>query len=125
MASRESLHEKLLTISPNVYYQTPSSIKMQYPCIRYSLQRQKTRHADNIRYKNHDCYLVTYISRHVYDEIINIMPTKFTYCRFDRPYTADNLHHYVFEIYYASPSPICGHDVATVDETLDYINENG
>lgn len=100
MDRRLELHGKLLEIAPKAYYQKPSSEKMKYPCFVYELSKVKPKHADNRLYKKFTAYTVTYISLSVTDSIIDTMLTGFSYCRFDRKYEADDLHHYVFELFY-------------------------
>ena len=99
--SREELSQFLKdrTGIRNLYFQPPSTVKMSYPCIRYSLSEIQQRHADNNVYSTKKRYQLMLISKdpdnpHV--DLIAALPT----CRFNRSYTADNLYHYVFEIYY-------------------------
>lgn len=102
MASRLELHEELCDIleNRNVYYQPPASIKMNYPCIRYSLSGIDSLRADDRQYKNTRRYEIILIDTNpdsiFFDRILN----RFSMCSFDRPYTADNLNHFVFTIYY-------------------------
>ncbi len=86
--------------SNKIYFQTPGSSRMVYPCCIYELQKLDIRYADDIRYKNHECYQVILIDPNpdsvYFDRILN----EFTYIRFDRHYTADDLNHFVFTIYF-------------------------
>lgn len=100
MEKRLELHEKLLTLCKNVYYQPPSSEKMVYPCIRYSPTVPDVKYADNRVYASRHAYLVTYISRLPADGISDRFFDTFSYIHPDRYYTADNLHHYTFVLYY-------------------------
>lgn len=100
MGTRLELHEELLSLAPNVYFQPPSSVKLSYPCIVYHLSDIDTLYADNRSYKNFKSYLVTYISRRPNDEKVDEILNHFSYCRFDRPYVADNLQHYAFVLFY-------------------------
>lgn len=94
----QKIFEELLG-SRNVYYQPPSNIRMVYPAIIYELAKIKSLDADNLKYHNKKCYTVTLIHKNpdndVFDKILNL-----EYCRFNRHYETENLHHYVFEIYY-------------------------
>lgn len=101
MASRLSLQTKLeeLIESENVYYQPPSSFEMTYPCIRYALSTKDVKYANNIKYTNTKCYNVTIIDKDPDSEIpdkIENLPL----CQFDRFYPADNLNHWVFNLYF-------------------------
>lgn len=94
----QSLLEELLE-SRNVYYQSPESVKMQYPAIRYSKKKIETVHANDSKYLIRDCYELIVISRKPDDPVIKKL-LMLPYCSYDRPYIADNLYHDVFTIYY-------------------------
>ena len=100
MGIRLELHGELLEMAPYAYYDPPSSVRLQYPCFIYHLSRVRPLFADNRIYQKYPCYMVTYISPSVSDYIVNEFLDRFKYCRFDRSYTADELHHYVFEVFY-------------------------
>ncbi len=100
MGTRLELHGELLELAPHAYYDPPSSVKIQYPCFVYHLSRIKPQFADNRIYQKYPCYMVTYISPSVSDHKIDEFLDRFQYSRFDRTYTADELHHYVFEVFY-------------------------
>ena len=101
MNSRLELHTVLTTLlgQANVYFQPPPTVVMKYPCIVYALSNIETKYADDIIYKARKAYTATVIDQNPDSDI----PERFTalnYCRFDRFFTADNLNHYVFAIYY-------------------------
>lgn len=100
MGTRLDLHNELLEFAPNAYYQPPSSIRMKYPCFVYCLSTINTEFADNRHYKNYTKYQITFICESPADAKIVEILDHFRYCRFDRHYVADNLHHYVFELFY-------------------------
>ena len=100
MGTRLNLHDELLTLAPQAYYQPPSSIQMTYPCFVYHLSSIHTFYANNGSYHNAKTYLLTYISRTPSDQMIDDVLAHFQGCRFDRHYVADNLHHYVFYLVY-------------------------
>lgn len=83
--------------SRNVYFQPPESIQMKYPAIRYSLGTIDSKHANNNPYIKSREYEIILIDRDpdsaIVDKIASI-PT----CRFDRPYTSNNLNHFVFTL---------------------------
>lgn len=100
MGTRLQLHNELLTVAANAYYQPPATVRMSYPCIVYDLSKVNTLYADNMAYRNLKGYSITYISKlPAEDKVVEILE-RFRYCRFDRHYTADNLHHYTFELFY-------------------------
>lgn len=84
---------------PNVYFQPPSTVKMNYPCIVYGRNRIDLRYANNQLYRHMKSYTVTIIDPDPDSEIPEKV-LKLPYCRFDRHFTADNLNHDVFNIYY-------------------------
>lgn len=102
MASRLKLHEELCVIleSRRVYFQPPESVKMAYPCIRYSKPGITSAHANNKIYRNTDRYEVIVIDQDPDSVIPEKILSHFSMCSFDRGYTADNLNHFVFTIYY-------------------------
>ena len=99
MGSRLKLHEMLKTFIGNVYFQPPASKLMDYPCVRYSLSKIDSTHADNKPYINQKKYQITVIDEDPDSEL----PDKFSelpLCNFDRFYTSDNLNHWVYNLYY-------------------------
>ena len=94
----QAIFEEILG-SRNVYFQPPSSVKMNYPAIRFSLKKLDTRHANNQAYLRLPCYEVTLIDKNPDSEFVAKI-LQLPYCQFDRPYTADNLNHFVFTLYH-------------------------
>lgn len=86
-------------LTPNVYYQPPASVKMKYPAIRYELYRIDTAPANNKPYLTDRAYQVMVIDADP-DSVIAEELSKWPMSRFNRAYTADNLNHFVFIIYY-------------------------
>lgn len=99
MDRRPNLHEMLLGICKNVYFQPPSSKRMEYPCIRYVLYDIDNNYADNKVYKQDIGYQLTVIDRDPDSEIVKEV-SKIPGIRYNRFYTADNLNHTVFVLYY-------------------------
>lgn len=81
----------------NLYYQPPANLRMEYPCIRYELNRIRSIHADGHVYSQHPSYTVTVIDRDP-DSRITQAVSRLDQCRHDRRYVADNLYHDVFTI---------------------------
>ncbi|MBQ4396097.1 MAG: hypothetical protein II828_01090 [Clostridia bacterium] len=84
---------------PNVYFQPPESVKMQYPAIVYALDGIKTVHADDGVYLSHRRYSVTIIDKNP-DSILVEKMLALPYCSFNRHYTSDHLNHFVFTLYF-------------------------
>lgn len=99
--SRLDLHEKLVEMlgSRNVYFQPPASVKLNYPCILYSIARVPKLAADNDTYLYDKVYQIIVIDEDPDSEIAE----KFyglARCETDRVYAADNLNHFSFTYYY-------------------------
>ncbi len=101
MNKRLELHDILVNLlgNRNVYFQPPSTVKIQYPCIVYARNTIKTTHADDLPYNNKTCYTVTVIDTNP-DSMINAKIGNLPLCKFSRHYTADNLNHDVYNVYY-------------------------
>ena len=101
MSRREEFQEKLSSI-PGVrkaYYNAPTNIRMEYPCIRYSIASKKVKFACNGRFVIRDRYTLTLIDRNPESPILQALE-EIPYYSFDRMYSADGLHHFVCTIYY-------------------------
>lgn len=94
----QALLETLLG-SDNVYFQPPSSKKIEYPCIVYNLDYMSTSYANNFPYIHANRYSVTYISKRPDTKIPDILK-QLQFCSFVRFYTTDSLNHYVFRLYF-------------------------
>ena len=79
----------------HLYYQPPANLKMQYPCIRYDLNRIRNVHADGHVYLQHPSYTVTVMTKPP-DSDLTAAVSRLDQCRHDRSYIADNLYHDVF-----------------------------
>ena len=102
MASRrEDLHEKLIELlgSTNVYYQSPESINMKYPAIRYSRRDIDIKHADDTKYSKMTCYELIVIAKSPDHPVIEKL-LDLPYCSYDRHYASDNLNHDSLTLYF-------------------------
>jgi hypothetical protein len=72
---------------------------MAYPCIVYALDNAKKEYAGNKTYSYTDRYLVTLITRDP-DISVRGVIARLPMCSFSRAYTADNLHHYAYSLYF-------------------------
>jgi hypothetical protein len=101
MAQRLELQAILTEIldSNHVYFQPPPSVQMDYPCIVYARDYQLTNFADDNPYKHRTRYLVTVIDRNP-DSGIPAKIADLPMCVYDRFYTAENLNHDVFKLFF-------------------------
>ena len=101
MSDRLDLQAKFEEIlgSRNAYFQPPASVSMRYPAIVYSFKDMRTRSANNssmyVTSTGYECILIVKEPDTEYLQKILQIP----YCKFDRYYRANNLHHYTFTIY--------------------------
>lgn len=72
---------------------------MVYPAIVYSREHIEAIYADDNIYNFHRSYQVTVIDKDPDSEIVDKM-LKLPMCRHDSNFTADNLNHDTFTIYY-------------------------
>ena len=107
MASRLKLQEKLQSIiglrednKPNVYFQPPESVKLNYPCFVYHRDNLNVLRADNKSYRKTFAYQIMYITQDPDDPLITSFIDNFEMCRYNRHFTASNLNHEVFTVYY-------------------------
>lgn len=94
----QTLFEEILG-SRNVYYQPPESVKLSYPCIVYEKNGTRITRANNKSYLKQNRYTVTYIDEDPDSEIPDKL-LELNYCGFDTRFTADNLNHDVFTLYF-------------------------
>lgn len=102
MANRLDLQTELENIlgSRNVYFTPPPSIRMQYDAIRYELGGKDLKHANNKIYMNTNKYEGVIITKNPDSMIPDKLLSHFEMCSFGKPYTADNLNHFPFTLYY-------------------------
>lgn len=100
--SRQQLSEILNGImgtTKRVYFQPPASIKMVYPCIVYNLDNIDAEFANNLPYALIKRYTIMVITKDP-DTDLPMKVAQLPMCTMSRAYTADNLYHYVFDLYY-------------------------
>lgn len=101
MGQRTELHAILKGIlgSDHVYFQPPANVSMVYPCIVYKRDSAETTFADSKPYNYQKRYQVIVIDRNP-DSNIPDKVAALPMCVFDRHYTADNLNHDVFKLFF-------------------------
>lgn len=99
MASRPELSELLRGLAENVYFQQPSDHLMKYPCIIYHRKPSQIIHADNRPYKKDLFWQITVIDRSPDSEIAEAVE-ELPGIQCDAYFAQDNLHHYVYSLYY-------------------------
>ena len=101
MGKREELDTLLCETlgSECVYFQPPENLQIQYPCIVYSLNGHYDLHANNDTYYRRREYDMVYITHDPDDAMIETL-SDLPFCSLGKAYSADNLHHYSYTIYY-------------------------
>lgn len=99
MGPRLQLQQLLETLVSNVYFQPPPNVLMKYPCIVYHRDNRKTEFADNGPYRNTKRYQVTVIDQDP-DSVIPDKIAELPLCSYERFFTADNLNHDVFTLFF-------------------------
>lgn len=97
--SRLQLHEILETFCPNVYFQPTTNTKMVYPAIVYTRDFAENLFADNEPYRREKRYMVKVIDRDP-DSVIPDKVAGLPMCSFNRFYTADDLNHDVYTLFF-------------------------
>lgn len=85
--------------STNVYFDPPESFKLKYPCIVYSLSAHIERFSDDSLYNRMKRYTLLYITKDADDPMVETLE-DLKYCHLSRPYMADGLFHYAYDIYF-------------------------
>lgn len=103
---RLEIHNKFIDILgtrgeevTRVYFQPPESVRMEYPCIRYSKSIPDLRRANNKIYNDTECYEVVIIDYDPESEIPKKILESFPMSSPGRLYTSDNLYHTTITIY--------------------------
>jgi hypothetical protein len=99
MGQRLQLHQLLETFTTNVYFQPPTNIQLKYPCIVYKRDFAETKFADDKPYNHTKRYMIMVIDQDPDSDIpdkVASMPMSL----FNRFYTADNLNHDVYSVFF-------------------------
>lgn len=91
---------RILLGNNHTYFQPPESVKLEYDCIVYDLDRNWVKHADNLPYSRMRKYSLVHIHRDPDYDLIDTIGELFQYVEFDRRYVSNNLYHDVYTLYY-------------------------
>lgn len=107
MASRLELHNEFIDVlgtkdepKSRVYFNTPESVKMVYPCIRYAKSGVNKLNANNKLYKTTNQYEGVVIDHDPDSEIPDKILHRFPMCSLGRSYPVDGLYHFPFTLFY-------------------------
>lgn len=96
---RLELHSILKSITPHVYFQPSSNVRLTYPCIIYKLGSMDDVYANNKKYIKNNAYEVTLIYKDPDSELPNKL-RDLEFSSFSRQFVSDNLYHDNFKIYF-------------------------
>ena len=101
MAPRVQLQVALEALlgADSVYFQPPTNVQLQYPCILYMRDGSDAKYADDVPYHLTKRYQVTVIDRNP-DSDLPDQVEGLSLCSFDRFFAADNLNHWVFNLFF-------------------------
>ena len=99
MGTRLNLQTLLESLAPNVYFQPPTGLAMEYPCIVYKRENMDVDFANNAPYRLTKRYLVTVISLNPDDTIVDAV-ARLPMCLYNRGFAAKNLNHDVYILYF-------------------------
>lgn len=101
MANRLNLQNELELIlgSNKVYFQPPTNTKVGYPCIIYDLDNIDSTYASDDKYINERRYTISLVHTDPDTSLVDLI-LALPKCSFDRHYRKDNLHYFVYTIYY-------------------------
>lgn len=83
----------------HTYFDPPMEIKMKYPAIRYKRTSIDKVYANNIAYMYRTPYEVILIDKNPDSKYVSKL-LALPYSSLNRAYAANNLHHFVFNIYH-------------------------
>lgn len=101
MLTRLEFHQKLVDTlgSSKVYFSPPESVKMTYPAVIYDCPSVSTKHANNGLYLATPKYEVILVDNNpdsgLFEKFLAL-----PFASYVRHYVANNLDHYVFNIYF-------------------------
>jgi hypothetical protein len=95
----QEVFEGLFDSDPHVYFQPPTNIQMQYPCIIYRRDNSRNEYAGNKRYLHTKRYQVTVVDRNPDTELPDKVE-ELPLCSIDRTYSTEGLNHYVFTLFF-------------------------
>lgn len=89
------------TNTGKVYFQPPSSVRLEYPCWVIERTTSYQPKAGDLTYLFRPGYKLMYINRDEPDpEILPMLGRNLSHVNYQNHYVADNLHHDVYNIYY-------------------------
>lgn len=82
------------------YFQPPSNLTLEYPCLVYYKKPRYTDRANNKIYTSMNYYSVTFITKNPDSLLPEMLEEEFQHAKIVNGFTQDNLHHTILNIYY-------------------------
>ena len=98
--NRYALHRELEEHSDHVYYQPPSNIRMNFPCIVYNKIPKFKEYGNDGIYIKKQGYQITVMDKDPDSFTADDLEDHFQYCSITQYFTNDNIHHVILELYY-------------------------
>lgn len=98
-ADLQALLQEIVGEETKVYFQPPTDITMEYPCLVYERDAAETRFASNVPYLFTWRYQIKWIDRDPLNPVLHKI-AALPMCKYDRFYTAEGLNHDVFNIFF-------------------------
>lgn len=100
MGTRLELHNEILKMIPNAYFQPPSNLQLKYPCIVYRKVPSWKEYGNNNIYIKKQGYQLTLIETNPDSPVADEIEEHFDYCSITQNYVVDSLHHTTINLNY-------------------------
>lgn len=97
---RIQLHNELLEFADHVYFQPPSNLKLNYPCIIYNKTPSVKEYGNDHYYIKTQGYQLLVVDPDPDSLIADDLEDHFTYCAISQYFVSDNLNHTALNLYY-------------------------
>lgn len=98
--TRLTLHDELLKLVDNAYFQPPANIQLRFPCIIYHRDGRNVTHANDDIYLKKTGYQITVVSRDPDSPLPDEVIDHFKKAIITSEFTKDGLYHAVISLYY-------------------------
>lgn len=93
--------ENLMADRGPVFFEPDRNVRLRYPCIVYNLNNVDFTYTNDLTYIGRRQYDLIIIDRDPDSDIPKLLEEHgFHMLSFDRAYIAENLHHFVYKLYY-------------------------
>lgn len=97
--TRLELHQELLKITDEVWFQPPSDVSMSYPSIVYTRDSLLPFYADNKKHEKFNRYTLSVITEDPDEPIVDQI-LELPYTNLETSFVSENLYNYQITLYY-------------------------